>query len=152
MDQDLRQEDPAREERVLISLTDKAVEMIRKAMEREGVKDGGLRMTVSGGGCAGFRYSLSLDESACADDEVVTQNGIRAFLDPVSAQHLKGTLLDYVSNRYGTGFKFFKLEASRAIGCGSALVLRRCISGNARTLGCIKSAQRPLMELVPGGR
>jgi hypothetical protein len=78
---------------------------------------------------------------------VVVQNGITAFLDPVSARHLRGTLLDYVSNRHGMGFHFFQLNAAHTIGCGSSILLRRCIAGNTRTTGCIQSAKRPLMEL-----
>jgi iron-sulfur cluster assembly accessory protein len=147
MDQDLRDGDLSHTAEPLLAFTDKAVEMITQAMEREGVTDGGIRMTVAGGGCEGFQYSLHLDEAARTDDEVVVQDGIRAFLDPVSAQHLHGTLLDFISNRQGTGFHFFRLEAARTIGCGSSMLLRRCIAGNIRTTGCIKSAKRPLMEL-----
>ncbi len=120
MDQDLLYGDLGQAaEEPLLAFTDKAVEMIKKTMEREGVKDGGIRMTVAGGGCEGFRYSLNLDEAARTDDEVVVQDGIKAFLDPVCARHLRGTRLDYVSNRHGTGFHFFRLEAARTIGCGS---------------------------------
>ena len=148
MDQDLRYEEPGQQaEEPLLAFTSKAVEMIKKAMEREGVQDGGIRMTVTGGGCAGFHYSLNLNKAARTDDKVVVQNGLKAFLDPVSARHLRGTLLDYISNRQGTGFHFFGLDVARTIGCGSPAILRLCISGNTRTSGCIKSAKRPLMEL-----
>jgi iron-sulfur cluster assembly protein len=147
MDQDLRYGELGQAEEPLLAFTNKAVEMIKKAMEREEVKDGGIRMKVAGGGCEGFHYSLNLAEAARTDDEVVVQDGLKAFLDPVSARHLRGTLLDYVSNRHGTGFHFFKLAAACTIGCGSPFLLRRCISGNTRTTGCIKSAKRPLMEL-----
>ncbi len=150
MDQDLQYGDPGQAEEPWLAFTDKAVEMIKQAMEREGVKDGGMRMTVTGGGCKGFQYSLNLDQAAHTDDEVVAQDGIKAFLDPVSARHLRGTRLDYVSNRYGTGFQFFKLESARTIGCGSTVLLRWCISGNIRTEGCIQCAKRPLMELGRG--
>lgn len=147
MEQELWAGDRGQAAEPLLAFTDKAVEMLKQAMTRKGVQAGGIRMTVAGGGCKGFQYSLTLDEAARTDDEVVVQDGITAFLDPVSAQHLRGTLLDYVSNRYGTGFHFFRLDAARTIGCGSPILLRRCIAGNTRTTGCINSAKRPLMEV-----
>src|SRR5262245_10503156 len=131
----------------LLILTDTAVEMLKQALKQKGMKVGGIRMTVTGGGCKGFQYSLTLDEAAHTDDEVVVQDGVTAFLDPVSARHLRGTQLDYVSNRHGTGFHFFGLDAARTIGCGSPALLRRCIAGNIRTTGCINSAKRPLLEV-----
>ena len=131
----------------LLAFTDKAVEMIKQAIEDAGRKDTGIRMTVAGGGCEGFEYSLKMDAAARPDDTVVVQDGITARLDPVSAQRLRGTLLDYVTNRYGTGFHFFGLDAVRTIGCGSPILLRRCMAGNTRTRGCFESAKRPLLEL-----
>src|SRR3989442_13336322 len=147
MDQELRAGDRGQAAEPLLTLTATAVERIKEAIERAGVKAGGIRMTVTGGGCKGFQYSLTLDEAAQTEDEVVVQDGVTAFLDPVSARHLRGTLLDYVSNRQGTGFHFFGLDAVYTIGCGSSVLLRRCIAGNIRTTGCINSAKRPLMEL-----
>ena len=68
-------------------------------MRLKGVQDGGVRMTGAGGGCKGFQYSLDLEPTAQADDAVVVQDGIKAFFDPSSAQHLQGARLDYVTNR-----------------------------------------------------
>jgi len=147
MDQELRLGNQGQAVEPLLALTDTAVEMLKQALAQAGEKAGGIRLTVVGGGCKGFQYSLTLDEAAHTDDEVFVQDGVTAFLDPVSARHLRGTLLDYVSNRQGRGFHFFGLDAARTIGCGSPAVLRRCIAGNNRTMGCINSAKRPLLEV-----
>lgn len=132
----------------LLVITDSAVEMITQTMKQAGMHTGGVRMAVTGGGCEGFQYSLYLATAAHSDDEVIVQKGITAFLDPRSAQHLRGTTLDYVSNRHGTGFHFFGIESLRTIGCESSMLLRRCIAGNTRTMGCTNSAKRPLMALT----
>jgi iron-sulfur cluster assembly protein len=131
----------------LPTITNAAVEMITQAMKQAGMNTGGIRMAVTGGGCDGFQYSLTLAAAARRNDEIVEHNGITAFLDPRSAQHLRGTTLDYVSNRHGTGFHFFGIESLRTIGCESSMLLRRCIAGNTRTTGCTNSAKRPLMVL-----
>jgi iron-sulfur cluster assembly accessory protein len=131
----------------LLAMTATAVERMKQALAQAGANAGGIRLTVTGGGCKGFQYRLTLEKMAQTDDEVVRQDGVTAFLDPVSARHLQGTMLDYVSNRHGTGFHFFGLEAARTIGCGSSVLLRRCIAGNTRTTGCTNSAKRPLLEI-----
>lgn len=131
----------------LLVMTDAAVAMIRLAMQQAGMQTGGIRMAVTGGGCEGFQYALTLTTSVRRDDEIIAHNGITAFLDPRSAQHLRGTILDYVSNRHGTGFHFFGIESLRTIGCGSSILLRRCMTGDTRTAGCTNSAKRPLMTL-----
>jgi len=147
MGQELHSGDLSQDTELLLELTDKAVEMLKRAMEQAGRKDTGIRMTVAGGGCEGFQYSLKMEAETRPDDVVVVRDGIRAFLDPVSAQRLRGTLLDYITNRYGTGFHFFGLDAVRTIGCGSPILLRRCMAGNTRTRGCFESAKRPLLAL-----
>jgi iron-sulfur cluster assembly protein len=128
-------------------MTDSAVEMIIQAMKQAGMNTGGIRMAVTGGGCEGFQYNLTLVTGARRNDEIIEHNGITAFLDPRTAQHLRGTTLDYVSNRHGTGFHFFGIESLRTIGCGSSMLLRRCIAGDTRTMGCTNSAKRPLLTL-----
>lgn len=147
MGQDLQSEKHGEIQEARLSFTDKAVEMIQQAMQQKGMRGGGIRMTVAGGGCKGFQYSLNLEAVAGADDAVVVQNGMTAFLDPASAQHLHGTRLDYVTNRHGTGFHFFGMEASRTIGCRSTRLLRLCIENSIRTKGCVLCAKRPLMEI-----
>jgi len=147
VEQELQDRDQGQVAEPLLALTEKAVEMLKQAMAQAGRKDSGIRMTVAGGGCEGFQYSLKMEGETRSDDVVIVQDGIRAFLDPVSAQRLRGTLLDYVTNRYGTGFHFFGLDALRTIGCGSSILLRRCMAGDTRTKGCFESAKRPLLEL-----
>jgi len=107
-------------EGVALALTDVAVEKVREVMTREGVKNGGLRVAIVGGGCSGFQYNLSLDESPREDDTIIEQNGVKLFLDPISQQYVYGTVIDYVNGLHGAGFKFVNPNASRTCGCGSS--------------------------------
>ncbi len=149
MDQEQQSGAQGQTQEALLSLTPEAVKMVKRAITQKGAEDCGLRMTVVGGGCKGFQYSLNLEQTAHADDEIVVQDGIKTYLDPTSAVHLKGTRLDYVTNRHGTGFHFFGFDVERIIGCGSPILLRGCITNNTRTEGCVLCAQRPLMEIDP---
>ena len=107
-------------EGVALLLTDVAVEKVKEVMTREGVKEGGLRVAVVGGGCSGFQYNLSLDDSAREDDTVIEQGGVKLFLDPISQQYVYGTVIDYVNGLHGAGFKFVNPNANRTCGCGSS--------------------------------
>jgi len=107
-------------EGVALFLTDVAVEKVKEVIAREGLKDGGLRVAVVGGGCSGFQYTLSLDEGAHEDDIVIEQEGVKLFLDPISQQYVYGTVIDYVNGLHGAGFKFVNPKATRTCGCGSS--------------------------------
>lgn len=103
-----------------LALTDLAVEKVKEVLAREGFPQGGLRVAITGGGCSGFQYQLSLDRSARDDDTVIEQGGVKLFVDPISQQYVHGTVLDYVSGLHSAGFKFVNPNATRTCGCGSS--------------------------------
>jgi iron-sulfur cluster assembly accessory protein len=104
----------------VVALTEKAAEMIKVAMERDGTSGFGLRVGVLGGGCSGFQYNLSFEERPGEDDLVFEQGGVRVFVDQASQPHLQGMTLDYVTGLHGAGFKFLNPNATRTCGCGSS--------------------------------
>jgi iron-sulfur cluster insertion protein len=123
MDHEMHQEEEitlSAPEGVALMLTDVAVEKVKEVMAREGVKDGGLRVSVVGGGCSGFQYNLGIDDSAREDDTIIEQGGVKLFLDPISQQYVYGTVIDYVNGLHGAGFKFVNPKADRTCGCGSS--------------------------------
>jgi iron-sulfur cluster assembly accessory protein len=104
-----------------INLTPKAVEMVKKTRAKEGLGETyGLRVSVTGGGCSGFQYSLGFDIDQQEGDTVVTFDGVRVMIDEVSLPYVGGTTLDYVEGLHGAGFKFDNPRASRTCGCGSS--------------------------------
>jgi iron-sulfur cluster insertion protein len=46
--------------------------------------------------------------------------GIQLFVDPLSAQYLEGTEIDYVEGLSGAGFKFGNPNVKGTCGCGSS--------------------------------
>jgi iron-sulfur cluster assembly accessory protein len=104
----------------VVSLTEKAAEMVKAAMAKEKSVGFGLRVGVVGGGCSGFQYQLAFEETPAADDLVLEQYGVRIFVDAISQEHLAGVTIDYVTGLHGAGFKFVNPNASRTCGCGSS--------------------------------
>ena len=104
-----------------VSLTTKALEMVRSTRESEGMEETrGLRVAVRGGGCSGFEYALDFEEEPRPTDHVLDYDGLRVFVDPVSARYLEGTQIDYVTGIMGQGFKFINPKATGSCGCGSS--------------------------------
>jgi iron-sulfur cluster assembly accessory protein len=104
-----------------VTLTPKAVEMVKTLRTKEGRPDDhALRVSVVGGGCSGFSYQLNFDDAVQADDRVIEYDGVRVLVDPTSAQHLGGTQIDFVSSLHGGGFKFSNPKATHTCGCGSS--------------------------------
>ena len=103
-----------------IDLTAKAIEMVREAMVAEKLDNHGLRIFVQGGGCAGFQYGLDFDEASRSGDFELEFDGLKVWVDPMSAMHLEGTVIDYVMGISGAGFKFNNPNAKTTCGCGSS--------------------------------
>jgi iron-sulfur cluster assembly accessory protein len=104
-----------------ITLTAKAVQMVKMTREQEGLDPGsGLRVAVRGGGCSGFEYALDFELEARPDDFVGMFDDLKVFVDPVSARYLEGTEIDYVFGAQGSGFKFNNPSAVGSCGCGSS--------------------------------
>ncbi len=109
----------------VVELTPQAAEKAREFMAEESVdlEVGGLRVSVLPGGCSGFQYGLNLEEAAREDDDVLESNGVRLFVDPFSAQYLKGTVIGYHSSFQGSGFTFTNPNATGGCGCGSSFTV-----------------------------
>jgi iron-sulfur cluster assembly protein len=107
-----------------ISLTSKAVRMISLTREEEKLDPAsGLRVAVRGGGCSGLEYALDFELDARDNDFVIEYDGLRVFVDPISARYLQGTEIDYSMGSTGAGFKFNNPNASGSCGCGSSFTV-----------------------------
>ena len=78
-----------------------------------------LRLSVDGGGCAGFSYKFDLGEIA-ADDARAVEGGVTLVVDPVSLDLLDGAQVDYVEDLAGAAFKVTNPNAASGCGCGSS--------------------------------
>lgn len=110
----------------MITITENAAKRLKELMadkDTEG-KDYnqetvGLRVFVQGGGCSGFQYGMQLENTPNAgSDKVFESNGIRVFVDPVSAPYLKGVEIDF--DDFGGGFKIKNPNAKSTCGCGQS--------------------------------
>jgi iron-sulfur cluster assembly accessory protein len=104
----------------ILTFTQKAVDMVKAAIEQEGLTDHGIRIGVAGGGCSGFQYTMDFENALRDGDLVVEQFGLKLYVDPMSAMYLQGVTVDYVQGLQGAGFKFINPNAKNTCGCGSS--------------------------------
>jgi iron-sulfur cluster assembly protein len=105
-----------------VQVTERALERVRVAMEKEGISpaQGGLRLGVQGGGCSGLSYNIRFDTQPRERDRVFQFGDLRLFVDPKSFIYLSGMILDYENTLMKQGFNFINPNASRSCGCGSS--------------------------------
>lgn len=103
------------------SLTESAAARINALKKSEGNPNLKFRVAVKGGGCSGFQYEFSLDDTAPADgDTVVANHGAEAVVDDVSLGILKGSWLDYTEDLAQAGFTIKNPNATARCGCGNS--------------------------------
>ena len=103
-----------------IEISDKAVDEVRRMMQKESVQAAGMRVGVKGGGCSGLSYNLSFESQTRTGDKVFEREGIKLFCDLKSYIYLNGTVLDYYSGLMGKVFVFMNPNAKKSCGCGSS--------------------------------
>jgi iron-sulfur cluster assembly accessory protein len=104
-----------------ITLTEKAIQMIKITREQEGIEEVfGLRVAVRGGGCSGMEYALDFEREPRDNDFVIGYEDLQVYVDAISARYLQGTEIDYVLGTTGAGFKFNNPNATGSCGCGSS--------------------------------
>ena len=104
----------------MIVLTTVAASAVKNAMARTGKSDGGLRIMIESGGCAGYKYLIGLDAEPRSDDTVVESAGIKLFIDPDSRTLLSGLRVDFVERLEGSGFTFENPNAASKCACGKS--------------------------------
>jgi len=102
----------------MLSITEKAAVRAREVLAEKGLAEGGLRVFVVGGGCAGYQYGMALTQHAEQDDLVVEQLGLKLVVDPDSAPLLEGAEIDYVDDLMRSGFTIYNPNATHSCACG----------------------------------
>ncbi len=106
-----------------ITLTPIALDMVKDAiLSEEDEKQKGLRIAVCGGGCSGLGYVLDFEDvnTSRIGDRVKEIECVKVFIDMASEKYLKGTVIDYVEDLNGAGFRFHNPNMIRTCSCGNA--------------------------------
>jgi len=100
--------------------TQAAAAKVAELITEEGNPGLMLRVYIQGGGCSGFQYGFTFDESVQDGDTEVVTDGVRLLVDPMSMQYLDGAEIDYMEGLQGEQFVIRNPNASTTCGCGSS--------------------------------
>ncbi len=103
-----------------VIFTEAATDKVKSLIEDEGNDQLKLRVYITGGGCSGFQYGFTFDETQAEDDTVVEKNGVTLLIDPMSFQYLVGAKIDYLEDLQGARFVIENPNATTTCGCGSS--------------------------------
>ena len=101
-----------------IKFTDNAINQINHLLSSK-EKGSFFRIAIKGGGCSGFQYEFTFDKSKAEDD----LNFENILIDKASADLLKGSEIDFVSELIGQQFKITNPQTKSSCGCGVSFSL-----------------------------
>jgi iron-sulfur cluster insertion protein len=102
-----------------IALTPAAAARVAAIAERQG-KPAILRLSVDGGGCAGFQYRFGLADEVEPDDTIASEGGVTLVVDEISLDLVRGSAVDYVESLGGAAFQVTNPNAASGCGCGTS--------------------------------
>ncbi len=105
----------------MIQITPTAANQIKSMLgeQKAPLTNGGLRISVEGGGCSGMQYAMSFD-SRKPEDQVFHQHDVDVFVDAASLVFIDGSTIDFVDGLSATGFKILNPNAKQTCGCGTS--------------------------------
>ncbi|HLC79094.1 MAG TPA: iron-sulfur cluster assembly accessory protein [archaeon] len=103
-----------------IALSDSAIKKFAELMEKEGKAGWGLKFSVEPGGCSGFSYVMDFAQKPEESEQVVTEKGMKIFVDKSVLSMVKGVRIDFTDGLQGSGFKISNPNAHGSCGCGKS--------------------------------
>ena len=101
-----------------IEITDNAQEHIATVLKKDSAKY--FRITVLGGGCAGFQYKFDFENLKNEDDILIHNEKINVIIDETSMELIQNSKIDYVHELIGSSFKITNPQATSSCGCGTS--------------------------------
>jgi len=108
----------------MISLTDIAAKNFKRIREDEELsKDVPLRVSVKGGGCAGYEYHLEFGKPA-EKDLTFESNGLPIVIDKKSHIVVDGLEIDWSKDLSAPGPRFQNPRAASTCGCSTSFSIK----------------------------
>jgi iron-sulfur cluster assembly accessory protein len=103
----------------IVGVTARAAEEITAMMAMPDNAGKSLRVYVEQGGCSGMQYGMVFDEKRDGD-LTGGRFGVSVYVDPISANYLRGTVIDFSDDLTAGGFKIKNPNAKESCGCGKS--------------------------------
>ena len=104
----------------LITLTEAAADRARRLIQDSDKQVLGLRVGVKTRGCSGLSYFVEYAEDQKRFEDAIEDKGVKIFIDPTAVMFLIGSEMDYVEDKFHTGFVFTNPNEKGRCGCGES--------------------------------
>lgn len=104
---------------IVVGLTARAAEECKALLSLPENAGKNFRVYVEQGGCSGMQYGMVFDEKRDGD-LAAEQHGVAVLVDAISAQYLRGTVVDFSDALTAGGFKITNPNARESCGCGKS--------------------------------
>ncbi len=95
----------------MLEVTDSAVKQFKKMLLEADMKDFGIRIFSSGGGCCAT-YGLDTSEKGEPGDKLIEKDGLKVFVEPGAFDALSEASVDYLDSKGKKGFTITGLSSS----------------------------------------
>lgn len=102
----------------IVNVTDSAKEHMQSVIAKEGKKY--VKLSVKGGGCAGFTYEWNAVDEIKQDDEVIELDNGSFVIDGVGLMFVAGTTIDFKKEVFGSYMNISNPNATSSCGCGES--------------------------------
>jgi iron-sulfur cluster insertion protein len=103
-----------------ITIEQSAADKLKQLITEESNPELKLRIFVQGGGCSGFSYGFTFEDTQNDDDFVIEQHDVTILVDSMSMQYLQGSNIGYKKSLMGEQFEIKNPNATSSCGCGSS--------------------------------
>lgn len=103
-----------------ITISERCAEKVKDLLAEENNPNLKLRVFVQGGGCSGFSYGFTFDETVNEDDWSMERDAVHFLVDSMSYQYLEGAEIDYKEDLMSSEFVIRNPNAQTTCGCGSS--------------------------------
>ncbi len=106
----------------MITITENAREYLIDKLWKSNIRY--VKLTVKGGGCAGFSYDYSFcNDKDPSDIEVDLGHDCGFLIAGMSLMYVLGTELDYISDLSGSALKLRNPNETSSCGCGKSFAV-----------------------------
>jgi iron-sulfur cluster assembly accessory protein len=103
-----------------ITITEAAADRVKALIAKSEKPVMGLRVGVKPQGCSGMSYFVEYADEANATEDLVEDKGVKIFIDPAAILFLIGSEMDYVEDKFNSGFVFNNPNEKGRCGCGES--------------------------------
>ena len=106
-----------------LTITDAAAKRVKDLIAKASEPVLGLRIGVKKQGCSGLSYVVEYAKDKKKFEDVVQDKGVAIFIDPAATMFLLGSEMDYVEDKFHTGFTFKNPNEKGRCGCGESFTV-----------------------------